>query len=112
MVGRILREQAKIASEPLLDLFRIILYCLGVIRTISAFDTKRDIGPSPQVSPPLVLRGRKTPNGLAIPNIANWRRKLATTFSTGEGNEHQTFAAKKVNRRSQQKPHSRVDNRK
>ncbi len=86
MVGRILREQAKIVSEPLLDLFRIILQRLGVIRCISALDAEHDIDPSPQISPPLVLGGCKAPNGFAIPNIADWRRKSTPTFSTSEGN--------------------------
>jgi hypothetical protein len=86
MVGRVLREQPEIVSESLLDLFRIVFHCRRVIRCVPTFDAEHDIGASPKISPPLAFDRCKGPNGLAIPKIADWRRKLTPTISTGEGN--------------------------
>ena len=67
-------------------------------------------GASPQISPPLVLGGCKAPDRLVLPDKADWRRKLTPAFSTRESNQHQAVAPKKMNPRSEQKPHNGVDN--
>ena len=110
MVGRILREHAEIVLEALLDLFRIIFHCRGMLRCVPSFYAEHDIGHSPQISPPLAVCGCKAPDGLANLQIADWYRKLAPTVSTGKGNQHQTSARNEVHRRSEQQPHNWVDN--
>ena len=94
-----------------LDLLGVIRHGGGMVGVVLTFQPQHHgRAVAAQISPPLILHGRKAVDGSALAHIAHGGSELAATLSSRECNQHDALAPQEMEGRAQQKAHHGVNN--